>query len=180
MPPGPTTMQATSFLLSPNGRLRPAPFIYGAVAVYLAGLASHLLTTPHVITRAGLWPFIAAQVLLIWVWFALHSKRLHDAGRSNGLAIGVAVLYALSVLLLLIVADSFFNTSDGPMMDANATSALGLILVLYIVSALAGSSQYDLAWVVVVILTFMAFVPIIAAVSLTIWTATRSGIVETA
>ncbi len=171
-------MQATSFLFSPNGRLRPAPFIYGAIAVYLAGSASHLLTTPHVITRAGLWPFIAAQILLIWIWFALHSKRLHDAGRSNGLAVGVAVLYALSVLLLLIVADSFFNTSDGPMMNASATSALGLILVLYIVSALAGSSQYDLAWAVVVVLTVMAFVPIIAAVSLTIWSATRPGTVE--
>jgi uncharacterized membrane protein YhaH (DUF805 family) len=180
MPPGPITMQATRFLFSPNGRLRPAPFIYGAAAVYLTGAASHLLTTPHVITRAGLWPFIAAQILLIWVWFALHAKRLHDAGRSNGLAVGVAVLYALSVLLLLIVADSFFNTSDGPMMDANATSALGLILVLYIVSALAGSSQYDLAWAVVVILTFMAFVPIIAAVSLTIWSATRPSIAESA
>jgi|HubBroStandDraft_6_1064221.scaffolds.fasta_scaffold205325_2 uncharacterized membrane protein YhaH (DUF805 family) len=180
MPPGPTTMQANSFLLSPNGRLRPAPFIYGAVAVYLAGLASHVLTMPHVITRAGLWPFIAAQILLIWIWFALHSKRLHDAGRSNGLAVGVAVLYALSILLLLIVADSFFNTSDGPMMNASATSALGLILVLYVVSALAGSSQYDLAWVVVAILTLMAFVPIIAAISLTIWSATRPSVTENA
>jgi uncharacterized membrane protein YhaH (DUF805 family) len=171
-------MQALRFLVSPNGRLRPAPFIYGAVAVYLAGLVSHLLTTPHVITRAGLWPFIAAQILLVWIWFALHSKRLHDAGRGNGLAVGVAALYALSVLLLLIVAGSFFNTSDGPMMDASATSALGLILVLYIVSALAGSSQYDLAWAVVVILTLMAFVPIIVAVSLTIWSATRPSIAE--
>ena len=171
-------MQATNFLFSPNGRLRPAPFIYGAVAVYLAGLASHLLTTPHVITRAGLWPFVAAQILLIWIWFALHSKRLRDAGRSNGLAVGVAVLYALSVLLLLIVADSFFNTSDGPMMDANATSALGLILVLYIISALAGSTQYDLAWIVVAVLTLMALVPIIAAVSLTLWSASQPSVVE--
>ena len=176
--PGPTTMQATSFLLSPNGRLRPAPFIYAAAAVYLAGLVSHLLTTPHVITRAGLWPFIAAQILLIWIWFALHSKRLHDAGRSNGLAIGVAVLYALSILLLLIVADSFFNTSDGPMMDANATGALGLILVLYIISALAGSTQYDLAWVVVAILTLMALVPVIAALGLTLWSANQPSVVE--
>jgi uncharacterized membrane protein YhaH (DUF805 family) len=178
VPPGPTTMQATSFLFSPNGRLRPAPFIYGAAAVYLAGLASHLLTTPHVITRAGLWPFVAGQILLIWIWFALHSKRLHDAGRGNGLAVGVAVLYALSVLLLLIVADSFFNTSDGPMMDANATGALGLILVLYIISALAGSTQYDLAWVVVAILTLMALVPVIAALGLTLWSANQPSVVE--
>ncbi len=81
-------MQALRFLFSPNGRLKPQPFIYGAVAVYLFGIASHLLTTPDVMTRGRLWPFIAAQVVLIWIWFALHAKRLHDAGRGNGLAAG--------------------------------------------------------------------------------------------
>jgi uncharacterized membrane protein YhaH (DUF805 family) len=173
-------MHALRFLSSPDGRLPPQPFIFGAAAVYLLGAASHLLTVPDVIARTGLWPFIAAQVLLIWVWFTLHARRLHDAGRSDGLAIGVALLYALSILLLLIVADSFFNTSDGPMMNANATGALGLILILYIISALAGSSQYDLAWVVVAILTLMAFLPIIAALSLTVWSATRPSVIEKA
>jgi uncharacterized membrane protein YhaH (DUF805 family) len=177
--PGAGQMQPLSFLFSPNGRLKPAPFIYGAIAVYAAGAASHLLTSPNVLARAGLWAFIAAQVFLIWVWFSLHSKRLHDTGRGNGLAVGVAVLYALSVLLLLIVADSFFNTSDSPMMmNSSATSALGLILVLYIVSALAGSAQYDLAWAVVALLTLMACVPMIAAVSLTIWSAAQPSVVE--
>ena len=37
------------------------------------------------------------QALLIWMWFALHAKRLRDAGRTIGLAVGAAVLYALSV-----------------------------------------------------------------------------------
>jgi hypothetical protein len=51
-------------------------------------------------------------------------------------------------------------------------------LLLYIVSTLAGSSQYDLGWVVVAILTLMAFLPIIAALSLTLWAATRSSVPE--
>ena len=91
-------MQAAQFLFSPNGRLKPQPFIYGALGVYLFGVASHLLTTPDVITHGGLWPFIAAQILLLWIWFVLHAKRLHDAGRSGGLAAGVALLYALSLV----------------------------------------------------------------------------------
>ena len=171
-------MQAFGFVLSPRGRLRPQPFVYGALAVYLVGIASHLLTAPDVVSRGGLWPFIVVQAVLIWMWFVLHAKRLHDAGRGDGLAVGLGLLYVLSIVLLLILADSFFNTSDGPMMNANATGALGLILLLYVVSALLGSTHYDLAWAVVAILTLMAFLPVIAALSLTIWAASRPSVVE--
>jgi uncharacterized membrane protein YhaH (DUF805 family) len=171
-------MQLLRLLLSPNGRLRPQPFIFGAVAVYLLGASSHLLTAPDIIVRAGLWPFVIVQAVLIWVWFVLHAQRLHDAGRSSGLAVGVALLYVLSIALLLIVAEGFFNTSDGLMANPNAAGALGLILLLYIVSTLLGSAQYDLAWVVVAILTLMAFLPIIAALSLTLWAATRPSVIK--
>jgi uncharacterized membrane protein YhaH (DUF805 family) len=174
--PGPTRMHAARLLFSPSGRLRPQPFIYGAAAVYLAGAASHLLTTPLVIGRGGLWPFIIVQLLLVWLWFVLHAKRLHDGGRGSGLAWGVGLLYVLSIVLLLIVADSFFNTTDGPMANANATGALGLIMLLYVIAALLGSTQYDLAWVVVAILTLMAFLPIVAALVFTLWAATRPSV----
>jgi uncharacterized membrane protein YhaH (DUF805 family) len=167
-------MQALRVFLSPRGRLEPQPFIYGAIAVYLFGAASHLLTTADILRRAGLLPFIAVQLLLVWAWFSLHAKRLHDAGRSSGLAVGIALLYLLSVVLLLIVADGFFTTSSSaPLGDANAQGALWLLLVLYIFSTLGGSSQYDLAWVVVAILTVMAFVPILVALGFSVWAARR-------
>jgi uncharacterized membrane protein YhaH (DUF805 family) len=166
-------MQSLGFLFSPGGRLKPQPFIYGAVAIYLLGAGSHLLTSAAVMTRAGLWPFLAAQLLLLWVWFSLHAKRLHDAGHGSGLAVGIALLYALSIVLLVIVADGFFNTSDGLMSNANATSALGLIMILYIFSTLVGSSQYDLAWAVVAIMMLIAILPIAVSVGFSIWTATR-------
>jgi len=104
-----TGMQALRLLFSPAGRLPPQTFILFAVFVYLAGAASHLLTMPDVIARAGLWPFIAAQALLIWIWFTLHAKRLRDSGRSVGLAAGVSVLYALSIALLIIITASFYD-----------------------------------------------------------------------
>jgi hypothetical protein len=175
---GTILMQLLRFLSSPNGRLPPQPFIFGAAAVYLLGAASHLLTVPDVIARTGLWPFVIAQAVLIWIWFVLHAKRLCDAGRGSGLAVGVALLYVLSIALLLIVAEGFFNTSDGLMANPNAAGALGLILLLYIVSTLAGAAQYDLAWVVVAILTLMAFLPIIAALSLTLWAAMRPSVIN--
>jgi uncharacterized membrane protein YhaH (DUF805 family) len=166
-------MRAVRFLFSPGGRLKPQPFVYGAIAVYAVGLASHWLTAPDVVARGGLWPFVAAQVVLIWIWFMLHARRMHDAGRGSGLAVGVALLYTLSIALLLIIADGFFNTSDGLMANANATGALGLILLVYVVATLLGSMQYDLAWVVVAILVVMAVLPIVVSVFFTIWAATR-------
>ncbi len=166
-------MQPLRFLFSPSGRLKPQPFIYGALGVYLFGAASHFLTTPDVLRRAGLVPFVAMQLVLVWVWFCLHAKRLHDSGRSSGLALGIGLLYLLSVVLLLIVADGFFTTASVPMGDANASGALWLLLLLYIFSALAGSSQYDLTWVVVAILTLMAFLPILVALCFSVWVARK-------
>jgi uncharacterized membrane protein YhaH (DUF805 family) len=166
-------MHAFSFLFSPGGRLKPQPFIYAAILVYLIGVASQWLTVSDIAQRAGLWPFIVAQLVLIWIWFSLHAKRMHDAGRSGGLALGLALLYLLSVVLLLIIADGFFTTANLPMGDANANGALWLLLVLYIVSALSGSAQYDLAWVIVAILIFMTFVPVALALAFTVWAARR-------
>ena len=168
-------MQALQFLFSPRGRLKPQPFIYGAAGIYLFGVASHLLTTPDVIRHGGLWPFVAAQILLIWIWFVLHAKRLHDAGRGSGMAAAVGLLYVLSVVLLLIVADSFFNTSDGLMDNAPATSALELILLLYVIVTLIGSPHYDLAWLMVVLLMLIGFAPIVVAVVFSVWTARRAS-----
>jgi ABC-type Na+ efflux pump permease subunit len=117
------------------------------------------------------------QALLIWIWFVLHAKRLHDAGRAAGLAAGVSVLYALSIALLVVVAASFYGAlagqvaSDVP--DANAASALGLILVLSIIAILLGAPHFDLAWLMVAILLSLAFVPIVLAVATTFWAATR-------
>ena len=171
-------MQTLRYLFSPSGRLRPQQFALGVVIVYVAGVASQWLTMPDVIAHGGLWPFVAAQALLIWVWFALHAKRLRDAGRGVGLAAGVSLLYALSVVLLMIVAASFFNASAGEVPDANAASALGLLLLVAIVAELLGSPQHDFAWVMVTILTLVAFVPVIVAVVFTLWAATRRSAEE--
>ena len=70
------------------------------------------------------------QLLLVWIWFCLHAKRLHDAGRSERLGVGIGLLYLLSVVLLLIVADGFLTTPNVPLADANAAGALWLLLVL--------------------------------------------------
>lgn len=166
-------MHTLRFLFSPSGRLPPQAFAFAVVVVYLAGAASQWLTGPDLIQRAGLWPFVAAQLLLIWVWFALHAKRLRDAGRGIDLPVAIALLYALSVALLVIVAVGFVNSATAASLDANRSSALGLILFVSVIVALLGSPQYDLAWLMVTALTAMALLPVILAIVCTLWAATR-------
>jgi uncharacterized membrane protein YhaH (DUF805 family) len=176
---GTISMQALRFLLSPNGRLRPQPFIFGAVAVYLAGVASHLLTKPDVIVRTGLWPFMAVQLILIWIWFVLHARRLHDANRAIGIAAGAGVLYALSIVLLLILSIGFSNPASSPMSNPNAGVALNLIVILYAIATLPGSGLDDqLAWAIIASLTVLAFLPIIIMLVLTLWAATRPSVIN--
>jgi hypothetical protein len=166
-------------LISPQGRLRPHPFLTAIVAVYVAGALSHWLTVPDVIARVGLWAFAAVQAALTWLWFVLHAKRLHDAGRGEGLAIAVALIYVLSLVLLLLLATNFFAGSEAGSLDsANATGALELVLLLYIVMTLTGPVQYDLTWIVIIILTLFAFAPVLVALFFTLWTATRTSAVQ--
>jgi uncharacterized membrane protein YhaH (DUF805 family) len=172
-------MYALRLLLSPSGRLPRQAFAFAAVLVYAAGAATHLLTTPDVIAHAGLWLFVAAQALLIWIWYALHAKRLHDAGRPAGVAAGVGLLYVLSVVLLIFVAASFFNTS-GEVADLNAASALGLLLLASIIAAQLGSPHYDVSWLIVTVLVVMAVVPVVVAALFTCWAALQPSAPERA
>jgi len=166
-------MQALVFILSPIGLLRPRAFLIAAIVVYTLGAVSHLLTAPDIIVRAGPWPFAAVQALLIWVWFALHSKRLRDAGLGAGFAAGVSLLYALSVVLLVIVEASFAASISGQTGDARAASGLELILLVAIIAVLLQSSHYDLTWAVVAILLAIEFIPMALAIGTTVWAATR-------
>ena len=168
-------MPMLRLLFSPRGRLSPQSFIVAAAVIYLAGAASQLLTMPNVLARAGPWPFLLAQALLVWTWFAVHAKRLHDAGRNTGLAAAAAILYALAVLLLVIVAAAFYGPLAGQVPDANAAGAYGLILLLSVIAVLIGAPHYDLSWLLVAFLVLLAIVPIILAAFTTLWAATLPG-----
>jgi uncharacterized membrane protein YhaH (DUF805 family) len=166
-------MKGLRLFFSPSGRLRPQTFIIAVALVYVAAVASHALTLPDVIKSAGLWPFLAAQIVLIWIWYALHAKRLRDAGEPAGLAVAVSVLYVLSVALLVIMAGAFYGALAGQGTDPNTASALGLILFVSVIAMLSGMPHDSLAWLIVVILLLIAYLPILLAIVTTVWAATR-------
>jgi uncharacterized membrane protein YhaH (DUF805 family) len=173
---GADDMQALRLLFSPFGRLGPKVFIFNAIAVYAVGVAAQWLAIPDIQVNAGIWPFVIVQALLIWIWYALHAKRLHDADRSAGLAAGAALLYALSVVLLLIVATNFFQPYVGGPSDSSATAVLNVTVFIAVLLELMRMSVHELNTSVVGIFIVMAFSPMIVALALTVWAASRPSV----
>jgi len=172
-------MNALHFLFSPSGRLRPQPFVLAVIAVYIAGLAAQWLTAPDVLKRIGIVPFALVQILLLWVWFALHAKRLRDGGERTGLAVGAGVLYALGIVLLLVLGAGFIDPGRDGDWGPTGSAALGLIVVVLVIGTLRDTANYGaISLMIAGFLTVMALLPVIVALAVTIWAATRPSVTE--
>jgi uncharacterized membrane protein YhaH (DUF805 family) len=166
-------MDALCLLFSPSGRLGPQAFIFNVIAVYAVGVAAQWLSVPKIQGNAGIWPFVVVQAVLIWIWYVLHAKRLRDADRPTGLAAGAALLYALAVVLLLIVATNFFQPYIGGPSDSSATAVLNVTAFIAVLLELTRMSAGDLNMFVLGIFIVMAFLPMIVALAVTVWAASR-------
>jgi len=172
-------MDALRFLLSPSGRLRPQPFVLAVIAVYIAGVATQWLTAPDVLRRIGIVPFALLQIVLIWMWFALHAKRLRDGGERTGLAVGAGVLYALGIVLLLVLGAGFIDPGRDGDWGPTGSAALGLIVVIVVIGTLLDTANYDaISLMIAGFLTVMALLPVIVALAVTVWAATRPSVAE--
>ena len=158
-----------------QGRLAAKPFALGVTAVYVAGVATQGLLADEVTARAGLWPFIGAQAVLIAVWLVLHIRRLRDAGQGPAAAIGIAIVYALSVGLLLMLVVFFTNPDalppgESPTNDATA----GTVLVLLLFDILF-TPDFGLFMSILKALIVIAFLPPVICVVFSVQTAMRPG-----
>jgi hypothetical protein len=119
-----------------------------------------------VTARAGLWPFIVAQVALIAIWLMLHIRRLRDAGQGPAAAIGIALIYMLSIgLLLMLVA---FFTHPGAIVPRGGESpasdaVVGTLLVVFLFNILF-TPDFGVFSTIFKVLILIAFMP--AAISL--------------
>jgi uncharacterized membrane protein YhaH (DUF805 family) len=160
-------MDPAGLFLSISGRLAPKPFALGAILVYAASLASQALISPPIVARSGFWPFAAAQATLLWGWYALHVKRLRDAEEDAGTAVGIAIVYALAVVLLLFVAFFLGLDTRGAVEAAENSSMRWLGL-----ASLGGSELGGLGFVLAAFLV-AAFAPCVVALAFSIWAGTR-------
>jgi uncharacterized membrane protein YhaH (DUF805 family) len=115
-------------------------------------------------------PFLIVQVVLIWLWIVLHRRRLRDAGRPSGMAIGIALLYALEVILLALLIWMLTAPAD---QTGDSAGIFHLYMILYLIGSLGGESslaglQYWLVGLVALLL-----MPAAISVIFSLWTATR-------
>jgi len=144
--------------------------VLAAIAVYgLSFLSQGLLTAP-VTKLFNVVPFLVVQIVLIWLWIVLHRRRLRDAGRSSGIAMGIALLYALEVILLALLIWMLTAPAE---QTGDAAGIFHLYLILYLIGSISGESnlaglQYYLMGIAAVLLA-----PAAISVIFSLWVATR-------
>jgi hypothetical protein len=82
-------------------------------------------------------------------------------------------------MLLVLFLGALFGDVSTQTHDANAASAVTLILFIWIVAILSGAPGADLYWIGVLVLVAAAL-PIIFTVVVTLWAATRPSMQEQA
>ena len=162
-----------ALLFSPSGRLDQRTFAYAVVAFYAVGLASQFLLSAPVAVRAGMWSYALAQIVLTWIWFALHAKRMRDAGRGIGGVLTIAILYVLPVVLLVALMAATAGSSPDQSRQG-ASSGLGVVFAfLFIYALVVDPSKFGLLVVVLIVLMLFAYVPLLLALVWSIRAGTR-------
>ncbi len=168
-------MGVTSLFLSRSGRLAAGRFAIAVTAVYVVSFMSQVLLSASVTGQAGLLVFAILQVVLVWSWIALHVKRLRDAGRPAGLAYGIACLYGLTVVLVLLVVAMISATETSSETMRTGQGLIQFFIVLYLFAMLVqaqelGSLAFWLLGFVIVLC-----LPILIGFAYSVWAATRPG-----
>jgi uncharacterized membrane protein YhaH (DUF805 family) len=159
---------------SATGRIAPRPFAVGVIAVYALSFLSQVLMSQPVTVRFGILPFTILQALLTWAWFALHARRLRDAGRPISPAVAIAVLYALAMVLLMLLADQIIGpdvTAVGTDVPRRSFSDAWVFLLL--ISAFLGEATLGLFHILALAILALILIPVAIAIGFSIWTGTR-------
>jgi uncharacterized membrane protein YhaH (DUF805 family) len=153
------------------------PFVLAVSAVYLVSFASQMLLSEQVTARVGVAPFVLAQIALIWLWIVLHRRRLRDAGRPSGIVFGVAFVYALQVVLLVLLMWMIVASNAGTS-EAATTGAglLHLFMVLYFLGMMTGDPALAGLQLWVAGLLALLLVPVMIGLCFSFWAATRPSL----
>lgn len=165
-------MESLTLFSAASGRIAPRPFALGVIVVYVLSFLSQVLISPPVTARWGVWVFALVQAPLTWAWFALHAKRLRDAGRSVGPALAIAVLYALAiVLLMLLIAPIIGPEAGGP--NPRRMSFVDLWVFLLLFAAFTGQGSVDFFYFLALGMLALILTPVAIALGFSIWTGAR-------
>jgi len=164
-----------SSLLSQKGRLARGPFTLAVIAVYLASFISQMLLSAPVTTQVGVIPFVLVQAALIWLWIVLHTRRLRDAGRPTGIVIGIAMIYVLEVVLLVLLI-WLILASAGPTGGASSEASIfHLFVILYFLGLMTGDPNLGALQIWMLGFAVVLLLPVAIALIFSLWTATRAS-----
>jgi uncharacterized membrane protein YhaH (DUF805 family) len=160
--------------ISPAGRLARARFAIGIAIVYVLSFLTQALLSAQVTGRLGLWPFAVTQAALTWAWYVLHARRLRDAARGSGTAVGIAILYAMVIVLVLLIMAMFTATDASLEPIKDGQGLIHLFAVIFFFSALFGTGEIAGTlgyWLMAFGLLMLT--PVLIAFAYSIWAATR-------
>jgi uncharacterized membrane protein YhaH (DUF805 family) len=160
---------------SPPRRLAPGPFALAVLAVYAASFVSQMLLSAPVTARLSVVPFVVVQAVLIWFWIVLHRRRLRDAGRPAGIAIGIAMIYVLEVVLLALLI-GVLTSSSAQTGDNSTASVFHLFTIIYLIGMMSGESSLGVLQYWLMGLAVVMFLPVLVSIAFSIWTATRPSL----
>jgi hypothetical protein len=155
-------------------RLAPRPFAIAVIVLYAAIFASQMLLASPVTARGGVWPFVAAQALLIWLWYVVHVRRMRDAGRPTGLVVGVALAYAIEIIL--IVAMAWLILASATNSSGEKATVLHVFLFIYLLGLMSGDPHFGALTIWLYGFVALLLLPIVAALGLSLWAATRPSV----
>ena len=167
-------MQSPALFLSLRGRLGPRTFGFAVLGVYLLSFLSQVLISPLFILRIGMLPFLALQALLVWAWLVLHVKRLRDGGYPSGPAVGIAILYVLAIVQLLLLVDPMIGHEAGAVgTDLPRYGFWDLWTFVALISAGIAQTDFGFFNLFVMIVLALILTPMLVAIAFSIWTGTR-------
>jgi len=171
-------MDQLSSIVSTSGRIARQPFAIGVVVLYLLRFGARAPLAPSVMARGGGILFVLAQMLLIWIWYALHVRRLRDAGRGRGSAVGIAIVYGFGIALVMLIA-LLLNpsaSSGAPEGGRPAAGLAELLIVLYLIALFTGQPHLSIFGYVLIGIAVLVLAPIVIALLFSLWAGTRHSV----
>jgi len=174
--------ESFALLFSASGRIARKPFAVGVVVLYLLSFGARALLAPSELAHGGAILFALAQILLIGIWYALHARRLRDAGRGRGSAVGIAIAYGFGIALVMLIA-LLLNppaSSAAPEGGPPAARLAELLIVLYLIALLTGQPHLGVFGYMFIGIAMLVLAPIVIAPLFSLWAGTRRSVQQAA
>lgn len=145
-------MNLLDLLFSRKGTIRPQTFVIIVGAIYAINIAIGSILEGAFVKRVGPWPYLGMQLILTWIWFTAHAKRLRDAGRGWAVAATLAFVYAAFIVLMINLVSS--STANYEPVDPKEprTSLIGAIIAVLFINTLFTGDPFLIVVLIVIVI----------------------------